>query len=170
MDLNGDGVLDELEIRYLTLWLSGKKILPRDLVKMHEKLLNATRIVHGDYPYATFNRSAPPLIDMAAVSRATEVMELIEDKWSSLRKYKFELVNLDQIEFYMVPDNTTKVQLRLDEIRAKMPKFICLNDDMNKTADPPMETLQVLRDFYTSYFPNPCPFELPPVNEAPSRT
>lgn len=59
-----------------------------------------------------------------------------------------------------VPDDTTKVQLRLDEIRSKMPKFICLNDDMNKTADPPAATLKALRDFYLSYFPSPCPFEL----------
>jgi hypothetical protein len=66
------------------------------------------------------------------------------------------------VEFYMVPDNATLVQARLDEIRAKMPKFVCLNDDMNKTADPPAETLQALRDFYHSYFPVACPFENEP--------
>lgn len=52
------------------------------------------------------------------------------------------------------------MQLRLDEIRSKMPKFICLNDDMNKTSDPPAATLKALRDFYLSYFPAACPFEL----------
>ena len=54
------------------------------------------------------------------------------------------------------------MQLRLDEIRAKMPKFVCLNDDMNKTSEPPAATLRALRDFYHSYFPAPCPFENEP--------
>ena len=160
LDLDGDGRLNKIEIRYMTLWLSGKKILPRDLVKMNEKLLNTTRLIHG-YPYDYFNEADPPNINIDVIARTSDVLDLIEDKWSSLRKYKFELVNLDQIEFYMVPDNTTLVQLRLDEIRSKMPKFICLNDDMNKTHDPPVETLAALRDFYISYFPNPCPFENP---------
>jgi len=67
----------------------------------------------------------------------------------------------------MVGDNYTDVQRRLDEIRITGHKFICLNDDMNKTHDPDPRLLKALRDFYLSYFPTPSPFELPPgqINE-----
>ena len=89
----------------------------------------------------------------------------------------------------MVGNNATVVQRRLDEIRAKgrsscslwpaaaapscpapsaAPKFICLNDDMNKTHAPPAELLAVLRDFYESYFPKPSPFELPEGQSNPA--
>lgn len=81
----------------------------------------------------------------------------------------------------MVGNNATVVQKRLDEIRAKGaprrsllvdadsvccvcfagPKFVCLNDDMNKTHAPPVELMNVLADFYESYYPKPSPFELP---------
>lgn len=76
-------------------------------------------------------------------------------------------VPLDQVEFYMVGNNYTSVQARLDEIREKMPKFICLNDDMNKTHAPDPRLLTALRDFYISYFPKPSPFELPPGKRNP---
>lgn len=32
---------------------------------------------------------------------------------------------------------------------------------MNKTHDPPPELVDALQGFYKSYFPDPCPFELP---------
>lgn len=79
----------------------------------------------------------------------------------SRHKYKSEEVGLEQVDFYMVPDNTTKVKKRLDELRSKGPKFICLNDDMNKTHDPPAATIEALHNFYTGYVPLACPFELP---------
>jgi hypothetical protein len=89
-------------------------------------------------------------------------MELLEDRVVSESKYPYELVSgLDEVEFYMVPDNATKVSRRLDEIRAKQPKFVCLNDDMNKTGAAPVETVKALHDFYVSYFPAACPFENP---------
>ncbi len=67
----------------------------------------------------------------------------------------------------MMGNNATVVGKRLDEIRTKMPKFICLNDDMNKTHAPPQQLLQTIADFYMSYFPLPSPFELPPGESNP---
>ncbi len=42
-----------------------------------------------------------------------------------------------------------------------MPKFICLNDDMNKTHAPDPRLLTALKEFFVSYYPKPSPFELP---------
>jgi len=160
LDLDRDGTLNAREIRWMTLWLSGKKVLESDLIRVQQTLLNTSRILGHAYDNDTFNPEDPPYIDVNVVSHSGDVADLIEDKWRSLRKFRFELESLDQVEFYMVPDDTEKVVKRLDEIRVKQPKFICLNDDMNKTSDPPHATLEALRDFYISYFPNPCPFEL----------
>ena len=72
-------------------------------------------------------------------------------------------MTLDDVQFYMVSDNTTHVSQRLDELRVQMPKFICLNDDMNKTdveAGRVSGSSVLLREFYESYFPVRCAFEL----------
>lgn len=61
----------------------------------------------------------------------------------------------------MIGNNYTKVKKRLDELRKKGPKFMCLNDDMNKTHDPDPRVLDTLNDFFTGCYPKRCPFELP---------
>lgn len=61
-----------------------------------------------------------------------------------------------------VGNNLTSVMKRLDDMRAKGPKFICLNDDMNKTGDASGAILDTLKAFYLTLLPEPCPFELPP--------
>jgi len=64
----------------------------------------------------------------------------------------------EEVAFEMVGDDLNKTQEQLDAVRAKRPKFICLNDNM-KLARP--EVLRVLRDFLQSYYAAPCPMELP---------
>jgi hypothetical protein len=51
--------------------------------------------------------------------------------------YKFELMNLDDVAFFMIGDNEEKTLDNLDSIRRKRHKFICLNDNMNSSAPNP---------------------------------
>jgi len=162
LDLNKDGTLSRLEVRTMTLLLSGNKLHEDDLATMTGRLVNASRAVYS-YPHTEWDDSDPPLVDEAVLRSDGELIDLLEDYASLQRKHKFELVSsLEQVEFFMVPDDTAKVVTRLDEIRAKQPKFVCLNDDMNKTGAAPAATVQALHDFYESYFPAPCPFENAP--------
>ena len=62
------------------------------------------------------------------------------------------------VAFEMITDDLNRTQVQLDSIRARKPKFICVNDDME--AAPP-ETRKALHDFYESLFPLPSQFELP---------
>ena len=65
----------------------------------------------------------------------------------------YEIVPIyDLVTFMMVTDNATTMRPKLDGVRAKRTKFICLNDDM-KDPSPAME--RVLRDLYQSMFPLP---------------
>lgn len=58
----------------------------------------------------------------------------------------------------MVGDDLNHTQMQLDSIRARKPKFICVNDDMD-TAPP--ETREALHLFYEALFPLSSQFELP---------
>mmetsp|Transcript_10120 Transcript_10120/g.24916 ORF Transcript_10120/g.24916 Transcript_10120/m.24916 type:complete len:995 (-) Transcript_10120:135-3119(-) len=111
------------------------------------------------------NRVKAANITVGTIRSSEKVMEELRKLNRKKTKYKHELVNLNEVEFFMVPDDYQQVQERLDHITVKSPKFICLNDDMNKTHDPPKRTLQALHDFYETYYPDPTPFELP-VNES----
>ena len=70
----------------------------------------------------------------------------------------------DEVSFEMVGDDFNKTRAVLDGIRAKRPKFICINDDMQNPAE---DVQALLNDFYESYVGTPSPFELPPGRSNP---
>jgi hypothetical protein len=98
-------------------------------------------------------------IDLNLLIATPDLIDALEERFINKKKYQHEVLPLDEVEFFMVPDNYTIVSNRLAEIRLRMPKFICLNDDMNKTHDPPQDTVKSLQEFYLSYFPVASPFE-----------
>jgi len=101
------------------------------------------------------------IIDLKTVRATPDLEEALAALVQKKSKYKHYQRDLKQVEFYMVPDNSAAVSKRLDEIRLKQPKFFCLNDDMNKTSEPSVETLKVLEEFFEAYYPVKSPFELP---------
>ncbi|GBG32295.1 N-acetylglucosamine-1-phosphotransferase subunits alpha/beta [Hondaea fermentalgiana] len=62
------------------------------------------------------------------------------------------------VAFQMLGDDFVDVASQLDSIRARKPKFICVNDNMDH---PSMEVLQELRNFQLALFPQKSSFELP---------
>jgi hypothetical protein len=65
---------------------------------------------------------------------------------------------MSEVAFEMVRDDYNRTLSQLDSIRARRPKFVCINDDMQAA---PQAVVAALRSFYTSYFPLPSQFELP---------
>ena len=151
LDINGNGELDQRELLTLSLSLNNGVRPPGDELKWLRGNLTDISVELGDEGRITAR----------TVQAHNDLFEQIMDKFSSETKYKHTLETQDEIDFYMVPDDYEAVQLRLDEIRNNGHKFVCLNDDMNKTHDPDPRLLQALSEFYQSYFPLPCPFELP---------
>jgi len=71
-----------------------------------------------------------------------------------------------EVGFQMIVDNINITRNKLDGLRARKPKFICINDDMHLA---PPEVQQTVHDFFSSIVPLACPAELPPgsVNPQP---
>ena len=151
LDWDGDGQLSEQEIRHMAVYIAGKKCAEADIATFRRLLYNYTSAATGHR------------VTLDTLQRAPDVLEALDARGRKQKKYRHELMALDDVQFYMVSDNASKVSQRLDELRVQMPKFICLNDDMNKTdveAGRLSGSAAVLREFYDSYFPHPCPFEL----------
>ena len=66
--------------------------------------------------------------------------------------------DVEEVGFHMISDNLEETMEKLNDVRAKRPKFVCINDDMDNPSE---ELLQNLQDFYQSFFPHPSRFELP---------
>ena len=61
----------------------------------------------------------------------------------------------------MVPTNHTEIEKKLDGVRLRRQKFICLNDNMNHSNPESRKVVRVLHDFLEVFFPFPSPLELP---------
>jgi hypothetical protein len=59
----------------------------------------------------------------------------------------------------MIGDDFNRTRDQLNSIRARKTKFVCVNDDMQ---NPTPDMVAFLQAFYTSFFPRPSQFELPP--------
>lgn len=171
LDYDHDGFLDLPEVKYLSMFMFGRTehLMAPNLKQTKNMLRNCTlefysldrvdktgrenwlRIPDKKYP-----------ITKDVIASCDSILEKLKEQVTKKHKYKHELENMQNVEFYMVKDvNHTIVENRLNGIRAKAPKFICLNDDMNKTHDPDPLCVKALHDFYEEYVPEPCPFELP---------
>jgi hypothetical protein len=61
------------------------------------------------------------------------------------------------VAFEMIGDNFTDSISQLNSIRARRPKFICINDNMKFPSD---ELMQAFADFFSAMYPFPSRFEL----------
>ena len=134
IDTDQNGYLDPNEVRTLAAMITGKTP-PHDLL---DRL--------------TANCSTLDELKMCK--------DAIETLSKNFRRPKTHIkADLDEVTFQMIGDNFNETKEKLDSIRAKKTKFICVNDDMH---NPALELEQMLADFYKSMFPKPSPFELPP--------
>jgi len=151
LDWDGDGQLSEQEVRLMAHYIAGKRCDDNDVDTFR-------RILHNHTTPDTAHR-----ITLDTLRAAPDVIEALEQRQRKRKKYTHQVMTVDDVQFYMVGDNATRVSARLDELRIQMPKFLCLNDDMNVTDVESGRTggsAVVLREFYESYFPSHCPFEL----------
>lgn len=61
------------------------------------------------------------------------------------------------VAFEMIGDNFTDSYSQLNSIRARRPKFICINDNMK---EPSIDLMKAFADFFSAMYPLPSSFEL----------
>lgn len=154
LDWDGDGYLSDEEVRLMALYMTGAKTIDdSDLLTLRQHLHNHTTTT-------THHR-----ITLDTLHRTTDIVSALSARHKLTKKYRHEVMTTqDTVQFYMVSDNATRVRQRLDELRVQQPKFLCLNDNMALNDSDPhsgRESAAVLREFYESYFPRRCPFEVP---------
>ena len=161
IDTNHDGIVDNNEFRTLVTVATGKSPNDNDIKEFYkcakpnttdeqnnnnitipimlttEEILSCNTFENGIKAHPMWNRWAP-------------THTLGQDK---------------DVSFEMIGDNATETIFQLDSVRARLSKFICINDNM-KNPTPELE--KVLQDFFEALFPIPSPFELPRTMSNPT--
>ena len=164
LDTDEDGSLNENEIRSMVA-------LIEDLDEDHP--LNSERIEAVKKEIIEAN-GAGLLSSEITASRLSNTPSIVQRLVNAVSPnnvlggidMNYELASMDQVTFLMLKDNATEVLHRLDSIRKKRTKFVCINDNMN-TTEAKAENLEILHDFYDSMYPLPSSFELQTPRKTP---
>lgn len=164
LDTNEDGVLDANEIRSMAALITEfdeeSYLSDDDIIALMKEIMQGEEVPQDPSSWSisprTLSNADGVVQRLVGVVSASNVLGGVDKN--------FEMEGLDQVTFVMMDDNATKALRKLDSIRAKRTKFICVNDDMNHSrADG--EALQMMQDFYRSMFPKPSAFELDAAKE-----
>uniref|UniRef100_A0A7S2FB28 EF-hand domain-containing protein n=1 Tax=Octactis speculum TaxID=3111310 RepID=A0A7S2FB28_9STRA len=151
LDVDNNGVLDENEILTVAAMVKGKEPTDNDITKTRECLTDAAVELSGTRR-----------ITFAALVQCEKAVTGLR-KFVKKRKSDYVIDSkLADVAFEMIGDNYNDTKLRLDSIRARKSKFVCVNDDMNA---PTVELTAMLQNFYLSFFPHRSQFELPDHKE-----
>lgn len=146
VDSDGSGVLDENEWRSLWVMLHEP---PIDEGKMTEKWIAISE-----------NNSLP--ITAGRIADSPDLYEQLRKAVTSRPRNPTDLKDTDEVGFVMVRNDDKSLVERLDGIRRKRHKHICLNDNLRHDAPDTPHVKQVVHRFYQSLLPKPCSFELEP--------
>jgi UDP-N-acetylglucosamine-lysosomal-enzyme len=101
-------------------------------------------------------------VTLRMLTECPHVMRQIDQYYKKRLRNKFEVLDTEEVAFIMIPTNSTELLPKLDGIRQKRHKFLCLNDDLNHTNPEAKRVIKVVQDLLRTLFPDPSPFELGP--------
>jgi len=167
VDVNGDGVVDDNEFRTLAAVVQGGKVLPEDLERIRACVAPAGNVTtrverRPDGSSATVTEVATPAITLDGLARCKASMDPVSKRVKLRGEPTHSIGAEEEVAFEMVGDDYNETLAKLDSVRSRRAKFVCINDDMTLAPEP---LRRALREFYESYFPHPCELELPPGRE-----
>uniref|UniRef100_A0A7S3PCL5 EF-hand domain-containing protein n=1 Tax=Aplanochytrium stocchinoi TaxID=215587 RepID=A0A7S3PCL5_9STRA len=152
LDTDGNGYLDPNELRTLASVMSDGNNVQEQfeeiLLCLHVNSADMDAIDHARMDLPSFLNCSKATEGVLQNSRRKRTHEIIAEEVAS-----------EFVSFEMIDDNFTTTMQKLDSIRKKKSKFICINDDMKKA---PLRTRQAVHHFYNALFPKPSQFELEP--------
>ncbi|EFA84682.1 putative glycophosphotransferase [Heterostelium album PN500] len=178
IDINGDGWLNENELRSFAVNVYGTPVratafkeFKSNLYKACHSLRQQEQLANGEITNIveldnrTLEISGVELeechITNEVVRASNKTFEDARVSYSKRNFYQTTIEGTDEVAFLMVDDNYTVTQSRLDGVRQRRHKFICLNDNINHDKPTAPLAIKVVHDFYESLFPRPSSFELP---------
>ena len=168
VDTDRDGILSQNELVSLASLTLGDAPQKDYLRKMEDCLVGVNRSMEEDVGVNKNKEDEESLFETKVVtfeearscSLSFSGMQNFALSVAGGSRHKDAIVtNLDEVAFQMIGDDYNDTKKQLDSVRARRPKFICINDNMENPSE---EVIELFQDFLKSFFPKPSRFELPP--------
>eukprot|EP01138_Halocafeteria_seosinensis_P008134 gb/GECG01008314.1/.p1 GENE.gb/GECG01008314.1/~~gb/GECG01008314.1/.p1 ORF type:complete len:1154 (+),score=123.58 gb/GECG01008314.1/:1-3462(+) len=143
IDTDHNGYLDDNEFRTLAAVVYGRPPDGLDMSSLRECLASGDIILRSSISLRSLMYCRMALDGLAQHARIPR---------------SHTSVSADEVTFEMVTDDYNETIHKLDKVRHRKTKFVCINDDMHKA---PNSVQRALRNLYISYFPLRSRFELP---------
>jgi len=178
LDRNLDGYINKNELRTIAAILYGTPVKDSSLADIQNRLIDEClkmkqandgnmvgieKIPDGwdEFPGFDNNDDRWCIITKEVFTAENKTMNEIQKHYSKKAKYRHQIEGTDDVAFLMIGDDRNTTQGKLDGIRVRRQKFVCLNDNMNHSDPASKEVVAVLKEFYESLLPQPSAFELP---------
>jgi hypothetical protein len=158
LDTDGDGKLGLNELRTLVALQLGPGAAQATVIKGMRRMVNCLNGREPDDPLAEAD-SVVLHFSFAQIMACDATATALRAALPRRQTFRVHDVKGPDscVAFEMVSDDVEHVNRALDSIRARKPKFICINDNMQQ---PSPLVLRALRDFYDALYPLPSQFEL----------
>ncbi|XP_050410392.1 N-acetylglucosamine-1-phosphotransferase subunits alpha/beta isoform X1 [Patella vulgata] len=165
MDTDHSGVLSDREIRTLAARLYDLPLYLEILTGLENIFRNCSDTAPEETLIETVTETYydknMPQVTRKIFLNCEAINDLINDKFKPKNKYKFTILDDNDVAFKMIKTNVSTVVGQLDDIRKNPKKFICINDDIEHGQEEAKTVKAILQDFYESMFPIQSDFELP---------
>ena len=174
IDTNRDGYVDDNEFRTVAAITRGKILTPEKILEYKKCALPELEYTEKEYSNHTIHVNSSlsnvtqrgdilQTLTVKAILNCTIIRDAFLDRMRKEKNYPLippthSVGSEDDVSFEMIYDNATLTEQKLDSVRWRKTKFICLNDNAN-VYSPELE--KVVRDFFDAMYPIPSPFELP---------
>lgn len=155
IDIDGNNFLNENEIKSMCVLIQ-EKCEKEKVKEMVVEILNST-----DAGRKQLECNSSFVIDFDIWKPSIAANNTLAS-FNQRKKYKHEVEGTEEVAFLMVNNDDMELESKMDGIRKKKHKFVCLNDNLDHFNSTTPMIKQMLVDFYLSLFPHPSSFELPP--------
>ncbi|CAM9251979.1 unnamed protein product, partial [Ectocarpus fasciculatus] len=167
VDTNHDGYLDSNEFLTLASLVAGRSPKESEIkdyyectFRLKDKKAREAKISGGTFELSSTVKRHPSVEEVLGCPHiVTELRDRVA--WP----VTYTAGTDKDIAFEMIGDNYTESYSQLNSIRARKPKFVCINDNMK---NPPEQLMKAFEDFFDAMYPFPSRFELPEGQINPS--
>ncbi|CAM1302043.1 Uncharacterised protein g3139 [Pycnogonum litorale] len=111
--------------------------------------------------FERFHNLNLPVVTDYLITNCPKMSSMLSKKFGNEIRYRYAIMNEDEVTFKMLESNVTNILNQLDSVRKKPTKFICLNDNINHRHKDAKIIKTFIRDFFESMYPTRSRFELP---------
>ncbi|XP_061904400.1 N-acetylglucosamine-1-phosphotransferase subunits alpha/beta-like isoform X2 [Entelurus aequoreus] len=169
VDQDHSGVLSDSEIEALAKTIYKQPLKPMDLTDLGNELLTCSKTFSNEVMQIHTVKFSPevyhdqnmPQITKYVFLNCKPVTDRFREAIKRQNKYKYTIMGEQEIHFRLIKNDNDRNKILFKDVLNNAKKFICLNDDIDRSKSNAKAVEAMLAQFYHDILPHPSQFELP---------